>query len=196
MENLMRLTSQHLPRLSALTLAAFLGTSQAADFPLGLSGTSVGAVVGSNATLTIGVNLSNPVLVDGLDVLFAFDPLSLRFDANLSTVLGMSWATFIAQPDVVADENPIGGLGFTALLPFPVLVSPATFSANLVFEGLQAGSHDVSYSLVLATDLGANSLSGDGLTPIAISPVPEPTPTALLLGGLAVLGWLAKRRAA
>jgi hypothetical protein len=60
------------------------------------------------------------------------------------------------------------------------LVSPATFSANLVFEGLQAGSHDVSYSLVLATDLGENSLSGDGLTPIAISPVPEPTPSALL----------------
>lgn len=194
----MRLTSQHLPRLSALTLAAFLGTSQAADFPLGLSGTSVGAVVGSNATLTIGVNLSNPVLVDGLDVLFAFDPLSLRFDANLSTVLGMSWATFIAQPYVVADENPIGGLGFTALLPFPVMVSPATFSANLVFKGLQVGSHDVGYSVVLATvnGLDVDTLSGAGMTPITISPVPEPTPTALLLGGLAVLGWLAKRRAA
>lgn len=194
----MRLTSQHLPRLSALALAAVLGTAHAADSPLGLSGSSVGAVVGSNATLTIGVNLSNPVLVDGLDVLFAFDPLSLRFDANLSTVLGMSWATFIAQPEVVADEDPIGGLGFSALLPFSVLVSPATFSANLVFEGLQAGSHDVGYSVVLATfnGLDVDTLSGAGMTPITISPIPEPTPTALLLSGLAVLGWLARRRAA
>ncbi len=192
----MHFTRQHLPHLASLALATCLGGAQAADFPLDLSGTSVGAVVGSNATLTIGVNLSEPVLVNGLDVLFAFDPVSLRFDANLSTVLGMSWATFITQPDVVADENPVDGLGFTALLPLAVLVSPATFSANLVFEGLQPGNHDVSYSLVLAMDLGENTLSGADLTPITISAIPEPTPTALLLAGLAALGWLAKRRAA
>ena len=195
----MRLTSQHLPRLSALALAAVLGTAHAADSPLGLSGSSVGAVVGSNALLTIDVDLTAPVLVDGLDVLFDFDPASLSFDPSLSTVLGVSWATFTSQPGLTADNDAADGqLGFSALLPSPLLVSPGSFSANLVFKGLQVGSHDVGYSVVLATvnGLDVDTLSGAGMTPITISPIPEPTPTALLLGGLAALGWMARRRAA
>lgn len=195
----MRFTSHSLPRLSALALAAVLGTAQAADSPLALSGSSVGAMVGSNALLTIDVDLTASVLVDGLDVLFNFDPASLSFDPNLSNVLGVSWATFTAQPGVFADEDAGDGeLGFSALLPFSTLLSPGSFSANLVFEGLQVGSHAVSYSLVLATvnGLDVDTLTGMGMTPVNISAVPEPTPTALLLGGLAVLGWLAKRRAA
>jgi hypothetical protein len=197
MENLMRFTPQQLPRLSALVLSAAIGSAHAAVGGLDITGSATSAQVGSNAQLTIEVNLAEPLLVDGLQVLFDFNPAALQFDSALSDVGGISWSTLVSLAGPGADTDASDGqLGFAALLPTSTLVPAGVFTATLVFNGLAVGSHRVDYSLELATDLGESSLSGSNFTNVAITPVPEPTPTALLLGGLAMLGWLAKRRAA
>jgi len=100
-------------------------------------------------------------------------------------------------------DNP-GKVDLSVTLPDPALMpTPDPFEMNgktaslkLVFLGNQVGSYTVSYALdAVANDfLQAPTFEGE-FNLINVTAVPEPATYALLLGGLAAIGALARRRA-
>lgn len=194
----MRFTSHSFPRLSALALAAMLGSAQGSPGMV-VTGVSAGATVGQTAHLFLTIDLTEVVVVDGIRFEMGWDASGLSFDATSSTAFGQSWSGLLGllDPSFVTITSAPGSYVLDAFLAAPLPLPAGSQTLNLAFTGLQEGTHAVTSTLDLVYDIGNGQLTVQGLsTDINISAVPEPTPTALLLGGLAMLGWLTRRRAA
>jgi hypothetical protein len=149
-------------------VAADFGTGWIADTdgsPLSFTFT---IAAGSRGTLTV------------VDAGYAGDTFTLR---NFGATLGSTSSVPAGSTD--------GGLEFDFA---QALANPAY--SHGVFE-LQAGSYSISGSLLQSvfdsaalTDLDATN----GAVRLALSPIPEPSSTALLLGGLAAVALIARRR--
>ena len=196
----MSFTSLSLPRLSALALAAVLAANQAAQAEtLTVTGVPGTTVQGQTSMLQLAVELSQSLAVEGLALNLTWQSTGLSFNAAQSTVLGLSWASLAGLVDWSLSAPPTdapGAFGLSVIFSSPVLLPASTATVSLAFKGEAEGVYDVLTEIVLAYDGGLSSLDGSNITAMTVTAVPEPTPTALLLGGLAVLGWLAKRRAA
>ena len=114
--------------------------------------------------------------------------------------------------EVLSGTWDIGGGGISRVLVDPNgatvgVVNNATHELQISLPvSLAAGSNQLVFNYESPTNFEASARAGFqglgdegwGLNAVTVSgnlaPVPEPTSTALLLGGLAALGWLAKRR--
>ncbi len=195
----MRFTSQHLPRLSALALATVLGSAQA-NGGLEVSGTSTGATVGGVAELLLTIKLYESYQIDGIDFQMDWES-GLQFDRPASLAFNLPWVNLIGLMNdplfPPSEALEVSTYDLVGIIGQPLFLDAGEWTVRLAFVGLQEGPFTVNYSLDLIADQGDTVLdSGLKSTLITISPIPEPTPTALLLGGLAMLGWLAKRRSA
>ena len=162
----------------------------------GVPGTTV---QGQTSMLQLAVELSQSLAVEGLALNLTWQSTGLSFNAAQSTVLGLSWASLAGLVDWSLSAPPTdapGAFGLSVIFSSPVLLPASTATVSLAFKGEAEGVYDVLTEIVLAYDGGLSSLDGSNITAMTVTAVPEPTPTALLLGGLAVLGWRAKRRAA
>ncbi|MCE4556331.1 FxDxF family PEP-CTERM protein [Pelomonas cellulosilytica] len=83
--------------------------------------------------------------------------------------------------------------------------SAVTFNGSAVAGVEMVASFGTGYSLVTASPVGdfpaftyyANGdFSDQGAATLSFAPVPEPESYALMLGGLGVIGWIARRRKA
>lgn len=199
----MRLNSFHLPRLTALMLAALVGSAHA-DGVFAINGTAASTVVGGTTQLVLSFNLAAPIWVEGATFTLDWNAAALRFDPLASSAGGLSWASLgeLFDSSLTVVTGGLGSYTLNAVFATPQELTASVQTLSLAFTGLKAFdsaepySHDVTAMLDLGYDTGLSQLSGSAVTHILVTAVPEPTPTALLLGGLAVLGWLAKRRAA
>jgi hypothetical protein len=112
------------------------------------------------------------------------------FSASVSELL----AYF--DPSSSIDPRP-NGVTITGNLASPIglTVGPAPIRVNLGFLGSQVGNYAVTASLTF-TDTGFNEFSAAAPTPfsVTVTAVPEPAGYALMLGGLAAVGALVRRR--
>lgn len=99
---------------------------------------------------------------------------------------------------------PVGPLGLdaTGVSGFDIFGSSTAFAAMTDADTGKSGLYSIDLMSGAATFVGAFGIGGDtaiappllGLTVAAVTPVPEPETYALMLGGLALLGGVARRR--
>lgn len=161
------------------------------------SASSASVLQGGSATLTVTLDLSDPVSLSGFTFAATWDTGALSNDLSTVQVLGSSLASFAAQFTVAFNEisSDDHHLGIVLIAPpSPVIMPAGTSTISFGITGLTLGSHDVQYTLSL-TDDGFNDIAAAGFSGnVTVSAVPEPSPAALLLAGVAVLGLLARRK--
>ena len=207
----MRLMTQLLPRLSAIALAAMLGSAQADTGP-SISGDPATVKADGTAMLQLTVQVPAVPLLASVDLKLSGWGPGLQFNPGASSAVLSSSAVPVLWTELESNALFVIGTdtsyGLTIFLPDPLEDLPAgSYGLNLAFHW--TGNYDVEvvHNVKVVVDLsyvvdgleGPEWLTlptGEFNTSITVSAIPEPTPTAMLLGGLAVLGWLAKRRAA
>jgi len=118
------------------------------------------------------------------------DPVLAFFDLQTGTLLSLSDDVDAPYPQLDASQGALdAGIELLDLAPgrYQVAVS---LSPNLPAGGAWADGY------LLRTSMGL-PVSSSWTVQVALTnaaPVPEPTTTALLLAGLATVGWLARRR--
>ena len=205
----MRLITQHLPRLSAIALAAMLGSAHADTGP-SISGDPATVKADGTAMLQLTVQVPAVSKFAAVDLTLSGWGPGLLFDTSASSVvlnspaIPVQWSVLEDNATFFNSENTSYGLTFW--LPDPLGDLPAgTYGLNLGFKWTGGFDVEVVHKVKVNVDLTKLvddfdppfvPLPGEREFSITVSAIPEPTPTALLLGGLAVLGWMARRRAA
>lgn len=189
----------HLIKASVAAAMLVAGTlAQANDNTLAVTpGT---AVQGGVSTSLMTIQLNGSYLLEGATFNLDWDAAALTFLPLMSTAGGKSYgelaALFDQESSIVSGVLPPtpGKFGLSAIFGSPQAVGPADVSLSLAFQGLKVGTHAVTYYLELADQTISPPLANASSFNITITPVPEPATYALMLGGLAVVGALARRR--
>lgn len=162
------------------------------------SASSANVLQGGSATLTVTLDLSDPVSLLGLSFAATWATGALSTGTATVQVFGGSLSSFTAQflPEFTVADGDDRHLGISVLTlpPAPVSLPAGVSTITFSVTGLTLGSHDVQYSLALADD-GFNDIAAADFTGnVTVSAVPEPSPAAMLLAGVAVLGLLSRRK--
>ena len=197
---MMNSTLGHLTRLSAIALAAFAGSAHADVEPnLIITSSSPGAVVGHVAELLLQFDVAQQISLETLTIQLDWPLGTLKFLPQSSMAMGVSWDDLELNVGMGGVTSADGAYTIDGFLSPTIELTDGTAEVRLSFLGEQPGLHKVNYVLSFSGSTTIDTfveLTGRDFAFVDISPIPEPTPTALLLGGLAMLGWLAKRRAA
>lgn len=190
-------TIRHLLAPLACAAALCLGLPAQAATVTG-SASSANVLQGGSATLTVTLDLSDPVSLLGLSFAATWTSGALSTDTATVQMFGSSLSSFTAQfmPDFTVADGDDHHLGISVLTlpPAPVSLPAGVSTISFSVTGLTLGSHDVQYSLAL-TDDGFNDIAAaDFSGNVTVSAVPEPSPAAMLLAGVAVLGLLSRRK--
>ena len=185
--------------IKASVAAAMLvaGTlAQAADNTLAVSVAPGTAVQGGVSTSLMTIHLDGSYLLEGATFNLDWDAATLTFLPLQSTAASMSYGSLVGlfDPDSFSMSSDPGIFGLSGFLLAPQAVEPGDVALTLAFQGLQVGTHAVTYYLELADLTISPPLANASSFNITITPVPEPATYALMLGGLAVVGALARRR--
>lgn len=181
---------QMLGSLAAAVLSLALLPAQA-----GLTATAgdAGTVQGGTAT-SFGSFLfdGDQSLGGGEFNLTSLDLGALVFLPGLSSIGGQSFADLCT----LGTCNPsTDSPGISVILPLPVTVPGGVpVPVVLAFRGQDVGVHAVTYTLSLFDGDLVEQFDAIGGFNVTVSPVPEPATYALMLGGLAAVGALARRR--
>ena len=188
MKNLMIKASVAAAMLVAGTLA------HAAD-SLAVTVTPGTAVQGGVATTLLNVQLDASYELLGAMLTLDWEGAALAFLPMQSSTDGIGYADVVIlfDPEFSSVSLASGSFGLSAAFLAPQGVGPGAMALSLPFQGLQVGTHTVTYYLELADALGTPLVSS-GAFDTTITAVPEPATYALMLGGLAAVGALARRR--
>lgn len=181
---------------AAMLVAGTLAQANGAPDPLSITVTPGTAVQGGVATALMTIQLGGSYLLDGAMFNLDWDEAALTFLPLQSTAAGMSYGSLVGlfDPDFSSMSSFPGSFGLSAVLLAPQAVGPGDVALTLAFEGLQVGTHAVTYFLELADLALPSPLTNTGSFNVTITPIPEPATYALMLGGLAAVGALARRR--
>lgn len=190
----------------AVLLGCWAAQASAADL-ITLVSTDVSTPVGSVVTAQVGLTINEGFNLLTLDALLGYDRASLQFDASAPVYSGMSAQAFAASAPagwVYNLDDPLGVSLSVVIDPdvlpagLPVLVQPQAW-LPLSFKGLTQGDHLVTFSMSIFDDASLMAGSVDAVAyatsfTVHVTAVPEPATYALMLGGLAAVGALARRR--
>lgn len=159
-------------KLSRLFIAAALAASGCASFAA-----SLGAADLSSGSTTFGNTPTAGSFVDTLTFTLAS---TVNFGGSLTSIVNGDQNVDFSS---IVVSGPTGSFAFAQLLPDPVEVwaTPA---------GVVLGAGSYTLTLTGSNSSGIGSYGGN----LAVSPVPEPQTLALMLAGVAVLGFVGKRR--
>jgi ABC-type transport system substrate-binding protein len=181
---------QMLGSLAAAVLSLALLPAQAA---LTATAGDAGTVLGGTA-ISVGSFLfdANQSLGGGDFNLTSMDPGALFFLPDLSSIGGQSFSALCAMAVCSgSSDSP----GISVILPLPVTVPGGVpVPVVLAFRGDVVGVHPMTYTLTLYDGPLETEFLASGGFNVTVSPVPEPATYALMLGGLAAVGALARRR--
>ncbi|OFA03362.1 FxDxF family PEP-CTERM protein [Duganella sp. HH101] len=172
--------------MAAMLLAAAAGLpwAQAADISQGVQ--------------TLDLSSGSAVLKHEFSAGNAGNTFHDRYDFTAST--GQSLGAFVSSLNL-ADLN-LGGASFDSFEIYN--------SAGFSLDGTKQSAPDAAVEVwavstphliadsyyLLVNGTVRNGAAGNYVGAVAVSPVPEPSSAAMLLGGVGVLGWLARRRKA
>ena len=163
----------------------------------------VDAKVNGIAEIVLRFDVTEALNLEDLTFQFDWNGTILEFRPGQSTAFGRTWADLVQDIDAggsAVEKSISGSYSLNGYVQPSFELPSGTAEVRLAFFGLIDGRSDVKFVVSFAGS--ATSIddfiesTGLGEASLTISPIPEPTPTALLLGGLAVLGWMARRRAA
>ena len=180
---------------AAMLVAGTLAQATTAANSLPISVAPGAAEQGGVATAVMTLQLSESYELWGVTFILEWPDGGLNFLPTQSSAGGSSYAALepLFDPVGFSLSSTSHSFGLSTFFESAQVAGPDNVDLSLAFRGLQVGSHTVSYELDLA-DAGGASLYGAGTFNITITPVPEPATYALMLGGLAVVGALARRR--
>ena len=191
---------RQLTRLSAIALAALASGAHAGVQPnLTITSSTPDTVVGGVAELLLRFNVEVPVSLETLTIQLNWVADALEFLPSSSMAMGVGWDDLVANVGNDGVTSSADAYAIDGFLSPTIDLNDSTAEVRLSFLGKQVGLQQVSYVLSFSGSTTIDTFvesTGSGFASINVSPIPEPTPTALLLGGLAVLGWMARRRAA
>lgn len=189
-----------LTRLSAIALAALASSAHAVVQPdLPITSSTPNVVVGGVAELLLRFHVDVPVSLETLTIQLNWVADALEFLPASSMAMGVGWDDLVANVGNDGITSSADAYTIDGFLSPKIDLNDSTAEVRLSFLGKQVGFQQVSYVLSFSGSTTIDTFvesTGAGFASINVSPIPEPTPTALLLGGLAMLGWLAKRRSA
>ena len=184
--------------VAALAVALFAPLTQAATASISLSPSNTSVSVSDTFTLDVVTTAaSNFIGAFDFTVSFGTAGVLALTDVSFSSALGAGASTFSALPN-------FGGVAVvfnTADIPLQAS-SPFTL-ATLSFTALAGGTTTVTLGSPTVGDFDGNAITGADLvlgsasvTVLGgnVSPIPEPATYALMLAGLGVLAWTARRR--
>jgi hypothetical protein len=188
---------RHLLAAAALAVVAFGANATTVS-------TNLGTVTGPFDTGTV-----NTSFVDSLDISYTFtlaatsDLTALAYGTPSSTV-GGAYPNFYLSTVTTYGGTPGGVDLFKSGVATEI--QPSIYGAGstaFVFTGLSAGTYTLSFSAFtnttttnLITNTSSTSYGGKGIfsTQVVVSAVPEPETYAMILAGLGIVGFMARRR--
>ena len=193
----------------SLVLGAWAFQAQAVDL-ITLTSTDATTLVNGVVAAEVMLTVNAPFNLLSMDALLGYSRLDLAFQTD-TMVYGGFTAAQIADPTTSPPgwtfnlADPLGAslsvVTDPSVMPngLPIAGS-ASELLRLSFRGLTLGAHVVTLDLGVLDEATLNAGSFDPIHystqfTINVTAVPEPASYALLLGGLAVIGALARRRA-
>jgi len=183
-------------KLHSLAVATLLATGAAGADPLIVTPTGGATFVGMSTPVTLTLDLSSPLNLEGITFTMDWDGAGLSFSPSASSAFGRSWSDFNAlfDPGLSSSSSDPDSFAFSGILLATETIPAGSPTLSLSFTGLAVGSYPVSYSLDLVNDAGVQ-FNAIGQAPVSVSAaIPEPSVALLLLAGLSALGWRARRR--
>lgn len=132
-----------------------------------------------NSALTFSFTISAPTVLRVVDAGFAGDSFNVSVNGNLLQTSSVAAVAYESNPAATTD--------------FDAAWADSSYSRGS-FLLTAPGSYTVTGSLLQSVSLAGAPLNAT-LGAVMLAPVPEPTTWALLLAGLGVIGFAARRRA-
>jgi PEP-CTERM motif len=125
----------------------------------------------------------------------------VKFYANNGGVIGNE---LFSGHFGVANQKVIGGNGYYSFTDFGVNLGDVSLAAGNYFLGLEVGPQqwDMHWSIAAPSNAGVSASDGSGHyfrlddTAVGVAAVPEPETYAMMLAGLGLMGFVARRRTA